>query len=80
MNKRNYLVLSYSFDSGLPPPKGAGIFYHCKKCDGFVQSAPQNSEECQCGNVFIDLERFSADAFDRSQVEVVKINDPALQR
>lgn len=51
-------------------PRGKDIYYKCMKCGGSIPSQPNDSIECECGNIVIDVgyHRLSIDDYSKMQV------------
>jgi hypothetical protein len=45
-----------NFDEGIGYPKGKNIYYECGICGDVIISIPEESTQCSCRNVHIDID------------------------
>ena len=45
-----------AFDAAAGYPVGETIFYECSICRDVLPSEPPDSENCTCGNLYIDID------------------------
>lgn len=56
MNQDAYERIRNDFTDAHDVPRGDDVYYRCTVCGGMIPSTPDDSVQCKCGNVFIDVD------------------------
>ena len=72
MIKDSFELLTADVRDASDAPRGPTIYYRCRLCSGVIPSQPKDSVECECGNIFIDVDYIRLDVRDFNAFEVVQ--------
>ena len=72
MKEKQFEIVDLQLSDACEAPRGDEFFYRCRKCNGIIPSAPENTIGCSCENIIIDLEYFRIAVRDLESFEVLR--------